>query len=697
MLDLFRTKRGRRAKRPIGLSLERLEARQVLAVVAIPAGNSADLISAIITFDQLPGPNTIQLAAGSTYSFGSVDNSWFGPNYLPIITGNLTIEGNGASLVASGSANARFFFVSGGNIAGGPPAGTLSLQDLTISGGRAVGGNSNIGGGGMGAGGAIFNLGTLNLSGVTMTSNVAQGGTSTGNVGGGYGGGGIGTDSIGDSGGGNFGANWPNPGGNLIGGAGGASGDHNGGGGGGFTQPGGAANSLTGGVGGGNSGLGGTAGVYSTGEDYSGGGAGGDGGGGAGGAGGGKSVGGNAFGGGGNEMGGGGVGGGGGGQSGGGGFGGGGGANGVTGELAGTGLSAGGGGFGGGGGGADVVYYAAAGPGGFGGGGGGQLIGGGGAGMGGAIFNLYGTVNITNSTFNGNQANGGAGGNIIGGQPMGGAGAGYGGAIFNLDGSVSIVQGTFSGDSATTGASEIYNLSYGATPSGVAGNATLSLTNSIVSGSTSVLINNQTTGSALVVSKGVNLVNPYQALGGATRTGPRFLTQAPNLGALKDNGGLVPTMALLKGSPAIDAGSNAVLAASTRNGLDARGAGFRRFVGKKVDLGAFEYQPPATSTTMVARTTPYGADRAVVFLVRVAGKAARSNTATGTVNLVAGDRVIAAQALDRGVAQFNIPVSTISTYGTRFRAVFTGLFQNDATLGRSISSLVNIRRNLAGR
>jgi hypothetical protein len=62
-----------------------------------------------------------------------------------------------------------------------------------------------------------------------------------------------------------------------------------------------------------------------------------------------------------------------------------------------------------------------------------------------------------------------------------------------------------------------------------------------------------------------------------------------------------------------------------------------------------------------------------------------------------GDRVIASQALDQGVARFRIPLSTIGTYGTRFRAVFAALFQDDFTLGNSASMLVSIRRALAGR
>ena len=57
------------------------------------------------------------------------------------------------------------------------------------------------------------------------------------------------------------------------------------------------------------------------------------------------------------------------------------------------------------------------------------------------------------------------------------------------------------------------------------------------------------------------------------------------LGELQDNGGTTETIALLAGSPAINAGSNP-------NNLetDQRGAGFDRTVGDGTDIGAFELQ-----------------------------------------------------------------------------------------------------------
>jgi hypothetical protein len=58
---------------------------------------------------------------------------------------------------------------------------------------------------------------------------------------------------------------------------------------------------------------------------------------------------------------------------------------------------------------------------------------------------------------------------------------------------------------------------------------------------------------------------------------------APWLGPLANNGGPTQTMALLAGSPAIDAGANPGGLAT-----DQRGAGFTRTAGARTDIGAYE-------------------------------------------------------------------------------------------------------------
>jgi hypothetical protein len=67
----------------------------------------------------------------------------------------------------------------------------------------------------------------------------------------------------------------------------------------------------------------------------------------------------------------------------------------------------------------------------------------------------------------------------------------------------------------------------------------------------------------------------------------------PGLGALANNGGPTQTIALATGSPAIDAGSNALAVDPTTGQpltTDQRGTGFPRIANGTVDIGAFEVQ-----------------------------------------------------------------------------------------------------------
>jgi hypothetical protein len=114
--------------------------------------------------------------------------------------------------------------------------------------------------------------------------------------------------------------------------------------------------------------------------------------------------------------------------------------------------------------------------------------GGGGAGMGGAIFNDTGTLNINASTFVGNRAFGGVGGNGRGG---GGGGSGVGGAIFSLRGNLTINGSTFEdnraiggngGNGNITGASNSNGGAGGTTPGGAGGTNSVAGGNSIYGG-----------------------------------------------------------------------------------------------------------------------------------------------------------------------------------------------------------------------
>jgi hypothetical protein len=145
-------------------------------------GRTVSLRDAVNAANNTLGPDTIVLQKGATYTFAptGADNFWYGPNALPAISSDITIEGKGAVLQRAGTGTAtanalRFFYVSGG--LSGLPAGSLTLRDLTLRDGLAKGGDSQGGGGGMGAGGAIFSQGAVTLDRVTLTGNTALGGS----------------------------------------------------------------------------------------------------------------------------------------------------------------------------------------------------------------------------------------------------------------------------------------------------------------------------------------------------------------------------------------------------------------------------------------------------------------------------------------------------------------------------------------
>ena len=533
---------ARPASRPIKAPARRRPRLEVLEDRLAPASftvvNTADsgfgsLRAAVDAANIFGGSNTINFApaaAGQTITLAANDTNHpfaFGPTALVIVPGdNLTIVGDPsqAGVTLSGNNSHRLFGVYAG--------ASLTLQDLTLTGGNASGGNGgNVtggqgGGGGAGAGlgGAVFNDGTLNLLATTLTGNTARGGNggagaSLNGLFSGAGGGSAafnggnfgGTVTAGSGGGGDRGPRQPQQ--QLLRRARGANEF-------GTPTPAGTAGTAGGGGGGApnSTGASGTA-LSSAGFGGGGGGGGGNGDGSNGGLGG---------------------------------FGGGGGGG--SGGLNGSGRG-GLGGFGGGGGGG---YDFGGGGAGFGGGRGADEYGGGGGGggLGGAVFNNGGTVNIVNSTLAGNTASGGTGGRS-GFGPGAGAGQGLGGAVFNHSGSVVVVNSTLSGNTADQGA-------------GIFSQASLTLNNSIVANSPG----------------GGDLVGAF--------TGSNNLTNvAVALGPLQFNGGPTRTMALLPGSPAIDAGGNTLAVDAQGNPLTTDQRGLARVSGAAVDIGAFEIQAPA--------------------------------------------------------------------------------------------------------
>ncbi len=247
-INQFAADRGRSAVRA---AIESLETRQLLTTYTVTdlsdsATDTGSLRYAINAANN-GGGGTITFASTLTSSgpqtiiLTQTGDGTAGPSALGIDS-NITIQGptTGYGITLAGNGTQRLFYIRS--------TGSLTLSDLTLSGGHAQGGNGGNapgpGGGAAGLGGAIFNQGTLTVTSSTLTSNTAQGGAG-GNV----------VNGSGGAGGGGLGANGASGGGGAGGGPNGGStstsGGIGGGGGGGSSASGG-----TGGFGGGGGGSG---------------------------------------------------------------------------------------------------------------------------------------------------------------------------------------------------------------------------------------------------------------------------------------------------------------------------------------------------------------------------------------------------------------------------------------------------------
>jgi hypothetical protein len=254
-----------------------------------------------------------------------------------------------------------------------------------------------------------------------------------------------------------------------------------------------------------------------------------------------------------------------------------------------------------------------------------SVISGNSASRGGGIFvSFYGTMSLTRSTVSGNMAVGApaqSGGGIYGYRctqltvidslVSGNTGNNRGGGILSVDCGLSLVNATVAANSASYGGgiyvedgvgsivdSVVNSTISGNSANGAAGilayKATLTMANTIVSANTADAGHAD---SADLSQSQSTVTAQYSLLGSALDVSGfndpgnhNKFTDSPGLGPLEDHGGETQTMALLDGSPAIDAGDNA-LAQYEGYPLqcDQRASGYRIF-NYVVDIGAFEYQ-----------------------------------------------------------------------------------------------------------
>ena len=296
-------------------------------------------------------------------------------------------------------------------------------------------------------------------------------------------------------------------------------------------------------------------------------------------------------------------------------------------------------------------------------------------GRGGAIYNVGGTMVLSNSILvNNTAANGGAMNNAASASPSvpanltiincifdgnsstssGGAlqnfststvhirgtsvinntsnGTGIAGA-FQANGTVTITNSTFSGNAspAGTGGGVYFNgTNLIMTNTTITANSSLNgggglhrsattlvgnVRNTIIAGNSGAAATPDVSGT--ITSQGNNLIgNVGTSLGWVASD---ILNQPANLGPLAANGGPTPTHALLPGSPALDAGNNCVidLSCGTANppvpvNVDQRGSS--RPAGPTVDIGSVEQAAPVRIAGRVLVQPGQGNPRAVVTI-----------------------------------------------------------------------------------
>lgn len=196
----------------------------------------------------------------------------------------------------------------------------------------------------------------------------------------------------------------------------------------------------------------------------------------------------------------------------------------------------------------------------------------------GGVYAWSSQLTVINSTITGNRA---YGINDL----AGGASVAYGPAA--------IYNSTISGNTTSTSS----NVAAGGLLVGAEDVASLALVNTILSGNTG-------TQADMGVYRSSNVIAQFNLLGTtlqSTYTGNgNVFSDAPGLGALGNNGGPTLTMKPNTGSPALGAGSIALIPAGVTT--DQRGTGFARVVNGSLDVGAVE--AAAGAGAVAAATVP---------------------------------------------------------------------------------------------
>jgi hypothetical protein len=280
--------------------------------------------------------------------------------------------------------------------------------------------------------------------------------------------------------------------------------------------------------------------------------------------------------------------------------------------------------------------------------------------FGGALYSAGGAVTVSNCTFFDNHA--------FGAQVpvydldswvyLGSEGYdAYGGAMYVDGGTARIDNSTFVGNSAVGGYGDI-GLRQGVGYYG--GLAGVHVSNSIIAGNSASY-----SPDGDFTSLGHNLIGNSSGNGGLVASD--LLDANPQIGPLQNNGGPTQTIALLPGSPAINAGDN-----TNAPVYDQRGAGFARIVGGTIDIGAFEsgnelgrtWIGPASggNWSTAANWSPSGMPGAD-DLVHISGKSVNlsANATIGGLNLTDGAKLTLAANGNRVLRASSVSIGASSS------------------------------------
>jgi len=308
----------------------------------------------------------------------------------------------------------------------------------------------------------------------------------------------------------------------------------------------------------------------------------------------------------------------------------------------------------------------------------------GGIGEGGGAFGA-GPSTIVNSSLVANFARGGPA------AETGIGGDAYAGGIENL-GPLTLTNSTIANNSARGGVAGTIGGAHGG---GLifGGNAGL-VTNTIIASNTmlpstpsdgpDVYIGFPSGGHNLIgVREGGNTLAPSDLSGSAVAPLDPKLADTATL-----NGGPTKTLALLSGSPAIDAGDNTRCAlplppAAGPNGagnVDQRGVSRSQSAGGQCDIGAYEVASAPSAVHVTSSPNPATVLQPITFTIEVSGSASPS----GSIEIREGTTSLGVGTVTGGVATVLISDQSEGTH------VFSAQYGGDLTLAPSGASIVEI-------